>query len=120
LRPPSAYGQAEIYARDEIDLDRSTLADWVGQTARLKRPLVDAIGAQVMAAERVHADGTTVPVLDPARGRSKTGRLWSLRDDRPFAGKVPPAVLYCYSPDRKGEHPRTHLEAFRGILQADG
>ena len=115
------YRQAEIYARAGIDLDRSTLADWVGQTARLVRPLVEAVGAHVMAAERVHADDTTVPVLDPGRGKTKTGRLWSyVRDDRPFAGKAAPAVLYCYSPDRKGEHPRTHLGPFRGILQADG
>ena len=115
------YRQAEIYARNGLDLDRSTLADWVGQTARLVRPLVEAVGAHVMAAERVHADDTTVPVLDPGRGKTKTGRLWCyVRDDRPFAGKVAPAVLYCYSPDRKGEHPRAHLAPFRGILQADG
>ena len=115
------YRQAEIYARSGIDLDRSTLADWVGQTARLLRPLVDAVGVHVMAAERVHADDTTVPVLDPGRGKTKTGRLWCYaRDDRPFAGKAAPAVLYCYSPDRKGEHPRAHLASFRGILQADG
>ena len=115
------YRQAEIYARDGIDLDRSTLADWVGQTAALMRPLVEAVGAHVMAAERVHADDTTVPVLDPGRGKTKTGRLWCYaRDDRPFGGEAPPAVLYCYSPDRKGEHPRTHLAPFRGILQADG
>jgi len=115
------YRQAEIYARDGIDLDRSTMADWVGQSAALVRPLVDAAGAHVMAAERVHADDTTVPVLDPGRGKTKTGRLWCyVRDDRPFAGDAPPAVLYRYSPDRKGEHPRTHLAPFRGILQADG
>jgi transposase len=85
------------------------------------RPLLDAVGAHVMAAERVHADDTTVPVLDPGRGKTKTGRLWSyVRDDRPFAGKAAPAVLYCYSPDRKGAHPRAHLGLFRGILQADG
>ena len=115
------YRQAEIYARDGVELDRSTLADWVGQTARLVRPLVEAVGTHVMAAERVHADDTTVPVLDPGGGKTKTGRLWCyVRDDRPFAGKTPPAVLYCYSPDRKGEHPRTHLASFRGILQADG
>ena len=115
------YRQAEIYARDGIDLDRSTMADWVGQTAALMRPLVDAVGAHVMAAERVHADDTTVPVLDPGRGNTKTGRLWCyVRDDRPFGGETAPAVLYRYSPDRKGDHPRTHLEPFRGILQADG
>lgn len=115
------YRQAEIYARDGIDLERSTLADWVGQTARLMRPLVEAVGAHVMAADRVHADDTTVPVLDPGRGHTKTGRLWCyVRDDRPFGGPAPPAVLYHYSPDRKGEHPREHLSSFRGILQADG
>jgi transposase len=115
------YRQAEIYARGGVELDRSTLADWVGQTARLVRPLVDAVGAHVMAAERVHADDTTVPVLEPGLGKTSTGRLWCyVRDDRPFAGQAPPAVLYCYSPDRKGEHPRTHLGPFRGILQADG
>ncbi len=115
------YRQAEIYARNGIDLDRSTLAGWVGQTAALVRPLVEAVGAHVMAAERVHADDTTIPVLDPGRGKTKTGRLWCYaRDDRPFAGKAAPAVLYCYSPDRKGKHPRTHLAPFRGILQADG
>ncbi len=115
------YRQAEIYARAGVELDRSTLADWVGQTARLMRPLVDAIGTHVMAADRVHADDTTVPVLEPGLGKTSTGRLWCyVRDDRPFAGQAPPAVLYRYSPDRKGEHPRQHLERFRGILQADG
>ena len=115
------YRQAEIYARNGIDLDRSTLADWVGQTAALMRPLVAAVGAHAMAAERLHADDTTVPVLNPGSGKTKTGRLWCyVRDDRPFGGETPPAVLYRYSPDRKGEHPRQHLAAFRGILQADG
>jgi hypothetical protein len=74
-----------------------------------------------MAAERVHADDTTVPVLDPGRGKTRTGRLWCYaRDDRPFAGGAAPAVLYCYSSDRKAEHPQAHLTSFRGILQADG
>lgn len=115
------YRQAEIYARAGIDLDRSTMADWVGQSARLLRPLVEAVGTHVMAAERVHADDTTVPVLDPGRGRTKTGRLWCYaRDDRPFGGEAAPAVLYRYSPDRKAEHPRAHLASFHGILQADG
>jgi len=115
------HRQAEIYARDGIDLDRSTLADWVGQCARLLRPLVDAIGAHVMAAERVHADDTTVPVLAPGHGKTRTGRLWCyVRDDHPFGGTAPRAALYCYSPDRKGEHPKAHLAGFKGILQADG
>ena len=93
----------------------------MGQTAALLRPLIDAAGAHVMAAERVHADDTTVPVLDPGRGKTRTGRLWCyVRDDRPFGGEAAPAVLYRYSPDRKGEHPRAHLAPFRGILQADG
>jgi len=115
------HRQAEIFARNGIDLDRSTLADWVGQCARLLRPLVDAVGAHVMAAERVHADDTTVAVLSPGNGKTRTGRIWCyVRDDHPFAGKASKAVLYCYSPDRKGEHPKTHLAGFKGILQADG
>jgi transposase len=115
------HRQAEIYAREDIDLSRSTLADMVGQTARLVRPLVDALGRHVMAGERVHADDTVVPVLEPGLGRTRKARLWTyVRDDRPFAGADPPAALYRYSADRRGEHPRAHLRAFRGILQADG
>ena len=115
------HRQAEIYARSDIDLPRSTLADMVGQAARLLRPLVDALARHVMAGERVHADDTTVPVLEPGLGKTRTGRLWVyVRDDRPFAGPAPPGALYRYTPDRKGEHPREHLREFRGILQADG
>ena len=115
------HRQAEIYAREDIDLPRSTLADMVGQTARLVRPLVDALARHVMAGERLYADDTVVPVLEPGLGRTRTARLWAyVRDDRPFTGPAPPAVLYRYSPDRKGEHPRAHLKEFRGILQADG
>ena len=108
------YRQAEIFARNGINLDRSTLADWVGQSAALLRPLVDAVGLHVMAADRGHADDTTVPVLSPGNGKRATGRLWCyVRDDHPFAGKAPKAVLYCYSPDRKGEHPKKHLAGFK-------
>lgn len=115
------HRQAEIYAREDIDLSRSTMADMVGQSARLLRPLVDALGQHVMAGERVHADDTVVPVLEPGLGRTRTARLWVyVRDDRPFAGPDPAAVFYRYTPDRKGEHPRAHLSEFRGILQADG
>jgi transposase len=115
------HRQAEIYAREDVELSRSTLADMVGQMARLVRPLVDALARHVMAGERVHADDTVVPVLEPGLGRTRTARLWTyVRDDRPFGGPAAPAVLYRYSPDRKGEHPRTHLKDFRGILQADG
>ncbi len=115
------HRQSEIYAREDIDLPRSTLADMVGQMARLVRPLVDALARHVMGGERVHADDTVVPVLEPGLGRTRTGRLWTyVRDDRPFAGAASPAALYRYSRDRKGEHPRAHLSGFRGILQADG
>ena len=115
------YRQSEIYARAGVDLDRSTLADWVGQAAWLFDPLVDAIGKHVFAAEKIHADDTTVPVLEPGLGRTKTGRLWVyVRDDRPFAGEAPPAAVYFYSPDRGGAHPAAHLASFTGMLQADG
>ena len=114
------YRQQGIYRRSGVELDRATLAAWVGETARLLEPLVDVLGRYVLATEKVHADDTPVPVLDPGRGRTKTGRLWTyVRDDRPAASRDPPAVWYRYSPNRKGEHPQTHLRHFRGILQAD-
>ena len=110
-----------IYARDGVELDRATLADWVGKMAALLRPLVEAVGNHVMAADKLHADDTPVPVLAPGTGKTKTGRLWVyLRDERPHAGRAPPAVLYRYTPDRKGEHPRHQLAGFTGFLQADG
>ena len=97
------------------------MAGKVGQSARLLRPLVDALGRHVMAGDRVHADDTVVPVVEPGLGRTLTARLWVyVRDDRPFAGPDPAAVFYRYTPDPKGEHPRAHLSEFRGILQADG
>lgn len=115
------YRQSEIYAREGVDLDRSTLTDWVGSASALLQPLVEALAAHVLAASKLHADDTPVPVLAPGTGKTKTGRLWTyVRDDRPAGDATPPAVLFRYSPDRKGEHPRQHLEAFRGILQADG
>ena len=114
------YRQQGIYRRSGVELDRATLAAWVGGVARLLEPLVDVLGRYVLVAEKVHADDTPVPVLDPGRGRTKTGRLWTyVRDDRPAASRDPPAVWYRYSPNRKGEHPQTHLRHFRGILQAD-
>jgi hypothetical protein len=113
--------QSQIYAREGVDLDRSTLADWVGQASGLLRPLVDALQRHVLAATKLHADDTPVPVLCPGRGTTKQGRLWTyVRDDRPSGGSDPPAVWFAYSPDRKGLHPRNHLRDFRGILQADG
>ena len=114
------YRQQGIYRRAGVELDRATLAAWVGSAARLLEPLVAALGRYVRAAEKVHADDTPVPVLDPGRGKTRTGRLWTyVRDDRPAGSGDPPAVWYRYSPDRKGCHPQTHLRHFRGILQAD-
>jgi len=115
------YRQAEIYAREGVDLDRTLLAQWVGNVNALLSPLTDAVRAHVFAADVVHADDTTLPVLAPGLGKTKTGRLWTyVRDERPAAGEAAPAVWFAYSPDRKGEHPLEHLANFRGILQADG
>src|SRR5467141_2032854 len=115
------YRQSQIYARDGIELDRSTLAQWVGAASALMQPLVDALGAYVLAAEKLHADDTPVPVLAPGTGKTKQGRLWDyVRDDRPAGSTDPPAVWLRYSPDRKGKHPCEHLHSFGGILQADG
>lgn len=114
------YRQSEMYAREGVDLDRSTLAGWVGATSELFMPLVSALRDHVLAADKIHADDTPVPVLAPGNGRTKTGRLWTyVRDDRPAGDATPPAVWFAYSPDRKGEHPRTHLKNFKGALQAD-
>ena len=110
--------QSETFGREGIELDTSTLADWVGACTANLSPLMALIRAHVMAAERLHGDDTTVPVL--ARGKTSTGRLWTyVRDDRPFAGPAPPAALFHYSPDRRGEHPQRHLAGYAGILQAD-
>ncbi|MBP0496555.1 IS66 family transposase [Pararoseomonas indoligenes] len=115
------HRQAEIYAREGVEIDRGTMGDWIGGITRLLRPLRDALERHVMGGTRVFADDTTIPVLDRALERARTGRLWAyLRDDRPFGGADPPAVLFHASPDRRGEHPRAHLTSFRGILQADG
>ena len=110
--------QAERYAREGVDLSLSTLADQVGAVTDLLKPLHDPIAAHVMAAERLHGDDTTVLLL--ARGGTKTARLWThVRDDRPFGGAVPPAVIFRFSRDQGGEHPVGHLKGWRGILQAD-
>jgi transposase len=110
--------QSAVYAREGIDLDVSTLADWVGAAAATLTPLIEVIRMHVFAAERIHADDTTVPVL--AKGKTRIGRLWTyVRDDRPFAGPDPPAAVYFYSRDRGGEHPEQHLASFAGLMQAD-
>ena len=115
------YRQAEIYQREGVELDRSTLADWVGGVSRTLGPLVDALKKYVLSAEKLHGDDVPVPVLAPGNGKTKTGRLWTyVRDDRPAGSEDAPAVWFAYSPDRKGEHPAGHLQSYRGILQADG
>ena len=115
------YRQAQIYARQGIDLDRSTLADWVGRAAWHLRPVYDRLLEQLKGSAKLFADETTAPVLDPGRGRTKTGQLWAYaRDDRPWGGADPPGVAYVYAPDRKAERPRAHLAGFKGILQVDG
>lgn len=115
------YRQSEIYAREGVELDRSTLADWVGQAAWLLDPVVAAIRKHVFSAEKIHGDDTTVPVLAPGLGRTATGRLWVyVRDDRLSAGRAAPAAAYFYSPDRGAEHPAAHMASFTGYLQADG
>jgi transposase len=115
------YRQVQIYAREGVELERSTLADWLGGVARLTQPLVDALGRYVLSANKLHADDTPVPVLEPGRGVTKTGRLWTyVRDDRPAGSAAAPAVWFQYSPDRKGERPLAHLQDFTGVLQADG
>lgn len=110
--------QAERYAREGVDLSLSTLADQIGAVAELLKPLHDLIEAHVLAASRLHGDDTTVPLL--ARGGTKTARLWTyVRDDRPFGGTAPPAVVFRFSRDRAEEHPAEHLKGWHGILQAD-
>jgi len=114
------YRQEGIYRRAGVELPRATLASWVAESASLLDPLVSALERYVMAATKLHADDTPVPVLCPGKGRTQTGRLWAyVRDDRPSAGPDPPAVVYRYSPDRKAERPHAHLKTFSGILQAD-
>jgi transposase len=115
------YRQAQIYARQDIKLDRSTLADWVGRAAWYLRPLRDRTLEELRRSQRLFADETTAPVLEPGRGHTKTGQIWAYaRDDRPWGGSDPPMVAYVYAPDRKAERPDAHLGDFAGILQVDG
>jgi transposase len=115
------YRQSQIFARHGVELDRSTLANWVGGACWWLEPLQARLAAHVFGSSKVFADDVPIPVLDPGRGHTKTGRLWVYtRDDRPWAGPDPPAAVYFYSPDRKAERPAAHLEGFRGVLQVDG
>ena len=114
------FRQSEIYARQGVEISRSTMAGWVGAASDLLSPLVDAIGKHVFAGRKLHADDTPMPVLAPGNGKTKTGRLWTyVRDDRPAGEQAAPAVWFAYSEDRRGEHPREHLKNFTGALQAD-
>jgi transposase len=115
------YRQAQIYARAGITLDRATLADWVGRAAWLLRPVHERLLLKLKESTKLFADETTAPVLDPGRGRTKIGQLWTYaRDDRPWGGTGPPGVAYVYAPDRKSERPIEHLIGFKGVLQVDG
>ncbi len=115
------YRQAQIYARQGINLDRSTLADWVGRAAWHLRPLHERLLEHIRASTKIFADETTAPVLDPGRGRTKTGQLWAYaRDDRPFGGADPPIAVYVYAQNRKSDQPIAHLAGFCGVAQVDG
>jgi transposase len=115
------YRQAQILARQGIMLDRSTLSDWVGRACWWLKPLYELVVSTVLRAGTIFADDTTLPVLDPGRGKTKTGRLWCYAvDNRPWAGPAHPVTAYVYSEDRRSEHPASHLASFKGVLQVDG
>jgi transposase len=114
------YRQSEIYARENVELSRNTMASWAAQCSKLLTPLIDELKSYVFSAEQIHGDDTTVKVLAPGAGKTKTGRIWSyVRDGRAFGDDAAPAVCYYYSPDRKGKRPAEHLKNYSGILHAD-
>ncbi len=115
------YRQSQILARAGLDLHRAVLADWVGKAAFHLKPIVDRLAEHLKRSDKLFMDETTAPVLDPGRGKTKTGYLWALaRDDRPWGGEAPPGVVYFYAPGRAGENAETFLTGFDGILQIDG
>jgi transposase len=115
------YRQSQIFARHGVQLNRNTLANWVGGAVWWLEPLQARLAEHVFASQTLFADDTPIPVLDPGRGRTKTGRLWVYaRDDRPWCGPDPPAAVYLYSPDRRAERPAAHLQCFRGTIHVDG
>jgi Transposase IS66 family len=121
LRLPAFIRQSKIFQRQGIMLDRSTLGDWIGRACWWLRSLYDRIVSHVMSADKIFADDTSVPVLDPGRGQTKTGRFWCYAiDDRPWRGPLPPAAAYVYAVDRKGIRPAGHVEDFRSTMQVDG
>ena len=115
------YRQAQILARQGVILERSTLSFWMGYAAAEVAPVVARLREMMLASTRIFADETVVPVLDPGRGRTKQGYFWAIaRDDRPWGGSQPPAVVYSYAPGRGHIHANTLLGGYRGILQCDG
>jgi transposase len=115
------YRQSQIFARHGVEIERSTLAGWVGGACWWLEALHERLCKNVFASDHLFADDTPVPVLDPGRGRTKTGRLWVYaREQRPWAGPEPPAAVYLFEPDRKAERPASHLEHFKGVLHVDG
>jgi len=115
------YRQSQIFEREGIDLDRSTLCDWVGKSAALLEPLADAIGRHVLRGQAIFADDTPIKMQAPGNGRTKTARIWTyVRDERPWLGDDPPAACYRFTVDRKGEHPEQHLASYKGWMHADG
>ncbi len=115
------YRQSQMLARQGVNLDRSTLSNWVGRACWWLTPLYDLVLSTALSCPKLFADDTTLPVLDPGRGRTKTGRLWCYAvDDRPWRGPAHPIAAYVYSEDRKGARPAEHLATFRGVLQVDG
>jgi len=115
------YRQSQIYAREGIELDRSTMADWVGRSTALLEPLADAIGRMVRQGAALFADDTPVRLQAPGTGRTRTARVWTyVRDERPWSGRSPPCTWYRFTVDRKGEHPVSHLATYRGWVHADG
>lgn len=115
------YRQSQIYEREGLDLDRSTLADWVGKSTALLEPLADAIGRHVLAGQAIFADDTPVKMLAPGTGKTQTARLWVYgRDERPWSSEAPPAAWYQFSGDRKGQNPKDHLNGYKGWMHADG
>ena len=115
------YRQCQILARQGIEIDRSTLAFWVGYAAAEVKPLWRLMREELLRSTKLFVDETTAPVLDPGRGRTKTGYFWVLaRDDRPWQGGAPPAVVYSYAPGRGGEHAVALLKDYTGVLQTDG